>query len=239
MRVMDKEGAMKAADVMVTNVITVGPDARIEDVAGVLLTNRISAVPVVDREGGMIGIISEGDLMRRPETGTERPRSWWLDALTDTRKLASEFVRSHSHRVSDVMTRHVVTAKPDTPLGEIAALLEKNRIKRVPIVEDGKIVGIVSRANLLQGLASLKGAVSSKTAADDTTLRDRVIASLKAAPRTRPSLFNVTVHDGIVELWGIVDSNAEKNEARVAAEATPGVRTVNDNLVVGPTMTET
>jgi CBS domain-containing protein len=237
MRAMDKEGAMKAADVMVTNVITVGSDARIEDVAGVLLTNRISAVPVVDREGRMIGIISEGDLMRRPETGTERPRSWWLEALTDTRTLATEFVRSHSRRVTDVMTRNVVTANPDTPLGEIAALLEKNRIKRVPIVKDGKIVGIVSRANLLQGLASLRAAASTMTAADDTKLRDRVIASLKATPRTRPSLFNVIAHDGTVELWGTVDSDAEKNAVRVAAEATPGVRAVNDNLVVGPTMT--
>jgi CBS domain-containing protein len=228
---------MKAADVMVANVITVGPDARVEDVAGVLLANRISAVPVVDDEGRMIGIISEGDLMRRPETGTERPRSWWLEALTDTRTLATEFVRSHSRRVADVMTRHVVTANPDTPLGEIASLLEKNRIKRVPIVEYGKIVGIVSRANLLQGLASLRGAVSTATAADDAKLRDRLITSLKAAPRARPSLFNVTVHDGTVELWGTVDSDAEKNAVRVAAEGTPGVRAVNDNLVVRPTMT--
>jgi CBS domain-containing protein len=234
---IEKERVMKASDVMVANVVTVGPNARVEDVAGVLLSNRISAVPVVDDEGRMIGIISEGDLMRRPESGTERPRSWWLEALTDTRTLATEFVRTHSRRVTDVMTRDIVTAGPDTPLSEIAALLEKNRIKRVPIVEEGKIVGIVSRANLLQGLASLSSDATAKAAADDSKLRDQVIANLRAAPRIRPSLFNVIVHDGAVDLWGIVDSDAEKSAVRVAAEATPGVCVVNDNLVVSPVMT--
>src|SRR4051794_14625180 len=188
---------MKAADVMVTNVITVGPDAQVQDVAGILLANRISAVPVVDKAGKLLGIISEGDLLRRPETGTERRRSWWLESLTATETLAAEFVRSHSRRVTDVMTRKVVSGKPDTPLGEIAALLEKNRIKRVPIVDGGKVVGIVSRANIVQALAS-EGR-SPATTPDDATLRNKVIAQLKATPRVSPSLLNVIVHGGTVE----------------------------------------
>jgi CBS domain-containing protein len=120
---------MKAADVMVSAVIGVRPNARVEEVAKILLANHISAVPVLDEEGELLGIVSEGDLMRRPEAGTERRRSWWLEQLTGKQVLAAEYVKSHSHKVSDVMTRAVVTATPDTPLGEIATLLEKKRIK--------------------------------------------------------------------------------------------------------------
>jgi CBS domain-containing protein len=140
---------MKAADVMVTNVITVGPDACVQDVARILLDSRISGVPVVGSDGKLLGMVSEGDLMRRVEAGTGRRRPWWLAIFTGRETLASEFVREHSRRVTDVMTRNVVTATSDTPLSTIANLLERNAIKRVPIVDDGKVVGIVSRANLL------------------------------------------------------------------------------------------
>ena len=234
-----KAADVMVSDVMVSDVITVGANDSVQDVAQILLTNRISAVPVVDDNGRLIGIISEGDLMRRPESGTERARSWWLQALTDTRTLAEEFVRTHSRRVCDVMTREVVTASPDTPLGEVAALLEKRRIKRVPIVASGKIVGIVSRANLLQALASLKDETVAPRHIDDAALRGQVMAQLTATPRVRPALLNVIVHDGTVELWGVVDSDAERNAIRVAAEVTPGVRAVNDNLVVHPVLTGT
>src|SRR5262245_53931442 len=147
---------MNAADVMVTEVITVGPDALVQDVAHLLLTNRISAVPVVASDGRLLGIVSEGDLMRRAEAGTGRRRSWWLAALTGREPTAADYVKEHARKVTDVMTRRVITAPPDTPLRDIANLLEKNGIKRVPIVENGKVVGIVSRANLLQALASLR-----------------------------------------------------------------------------------
>ena len=147
---------MKASDVMVSNVITVGPDASIPDVAEMLLRHRISAVPVVGPQGEILGIVSEGDLINRPESETERRKPWWLDALATNEGLAAQYVKSHSRKAADVMTTEVITAAPDTSVAAIAALLEKNRIKRVPIVENGKIVGIVSRANLLQALASLK-----------------------------------------------------------------------------------
>jgi CBS domain-containing protein len=190
---------MKAADVMITNVIAVGPDACVQDVARILLDSRISAVPVIASDGKLLGIVSEGDLMRRAEAGTGRRRPWWLAILTGREVLANEYIREHSRRVTDVMTRNVVTAAADTPLSTIANLLEKNAIKRVPIVEEGKVIGIVSRANLLQALAS---------------------------PGTRAK--------SAVELWGIVDSASEKKAVRVAAEVTPGVRAVNDNLIIRP-----
>ncbi len=225
---------MKAADVMVTNVITVGPDACVQDVARTLLDARISGVPVVGPKGELLGIVSEGDLMRRVEAGTGRRRPWWLAIFTGKEVLAAEFVKEHSRKVTDVMTRDVVTASPDTPLWTIANLLEKNAIKRVPIVQGGKVVGIVSRANLLQALASLSRQADVATATDDSKIREKVLTQLDAEPWTRPSLINVIVQDGTVELWGIVDSASEKKAVRVAAEVTPGVRAVNDNLIIRP-----
>ena len=224
---------MKAADVMVSNVITAGVNDTIEDVAAKFLKNHVSAVPVVDDKGALVGIVSEGDLIRRPEIGTGKRHSWWLEALIDPRSSAAEYIRFHSHKVADVMTRDVITAAPDTPLGEIAALLERNRIKRVPIVEMGKIVGIVSRANLVQALASVSAKIPALGSADDSELRKRVTARLKAQP-WRPSMLTVTVHDGVVDLWGLVSSVEEKKAARLAAETTPGVRSVTDNLIIQP-----
>jgi CBS domain-containing protein len=221
---------MKASDIMATNVVTVGADASVGEVAKLLLDNHISAVPVVGKKGELLGIVSEGDLLRRTEIGTEKHRSWWLEALTSSDTLADEFVKSHARKVSDVMTRQVITATLGTPISEIATLLEKNNIKRVPIVMAGKVVGIVSRANLIQALASAAKSSVPEAKADDTTVRDKIMARFKAMPWSRPWLVNAIVHDGIVDLWGIVDSDGEKTAVRVAAETVPGVRAVNNNL---------
>jgi CBS domain-containing protein len=230
---------MKAADVMVRRVITVSADASVQDVARLLLKNRISAVPVLDEGGKLLGIVSEGDLMRRPEAGTERRRSWWLDLLTANETLAAEFAKSHARRASDVMTRSVVTANPDTSLSEIADLLEKNAIKRVPVVKRGKLVGIVSRANLLQALASVRKIATKKAPTDDAAIREKIIAELDAQPWAESSFVNVIVQQGTVDLWGMVDSQATKKAVRVAAEATPGVRAVNDHLTIRSPMAAT
>jgi CBS domain-containing protein len=224
---------MKAADVMVSNVITVGVNASIGEVAAILLNNNISGAPVVGEKGELVGIVSEGDLMRRPETGTSKRHSWWLELLSNERTLAAEYVKSHSRKVADVMTRDVITARPDTPLGEIAAMLERNRIKRVPIVEGGKIVGLVSRANILQALASATKKLPSLASADDSQLRKEVVARLAAEP-WRPRMLTVTVQDGTVDLWGLVHSVEQKKAARLAAELTPGVRAVVDNIIIQP-----
>ena len=139
---------MKASDIMATNVVTVGATATVQEVASLLFEKHISAVPVIGEKGELLGIVSEGDLLRRAEVGTERRRSWWLQAFKSKDALADEFVKSHAHRVTDVMTHHVITAGPDSTLSEIATLLEKNGIKRVPIVKAGKVVGIISRQTL-------------------------------------------------------------------------------------------
>jgi CBS domain-containing protein len=223
---------MKASDVMVSNVVTVGPDASVQDVANILLHNRISAVPVVGADGEILGIVSEGDLINRPETKAAHRKSWWLEALTSKETSAADYVRSHSHKVSDVMTHNVITASPETSVSEVAALLERNRIKRVPIVENKKLVGIVSRANLLQGLAGLKDKIP-QTQPSDSAIRNEIMRKLTNERWTRPALLTVTVQNGTVNLWGIVDSEIEKKAVHVLAEVTPGVREVDDNLIVG------
>jgi CBS domain-containing protein len=226
---------MNAADVMVRQVVTIKPDSTIRDVAALLVAKHISAVPVTDADGKLLGIISEGDLLRRSEIETEQRRSWWLTWLVSPETLTAEFIKSHSRRVSDVMTRNVIVAKPDTPLHEIATLLEHNRIKRVPIVQDDKIVGLVSRANLVQALASWRDE-SPTTVPDDVALRDAVMAKLEKEPWAPTAVINVTARSGLIDLWGFVNSETQRDAIRVAVEVTPGVTAVTDNLAIRPIM---
>lgn len=223
---------MKARDVMVSPVVTVNPSCPVTEVAKILLERRISAVPVVDQSGKLVGIVSEGDLLHRAETGTERMHSWWLRIVAGDGTLADDYAKAHARKVADVMTRDVITAAPETPLKEIAMLLEKHSIKRVPIVENGQLVGIVSRANLVQALASMRAPLD--VALSDKHIRDTLLAHLRTQPWVHTSLLNVMVNDGVVDLWGMTYSDAERRAIRIAAEAAPGVRAVNDRLVGWP-----
>lgn len=223
---------MKARDVMVSPVITVKPYSSVRDVAKLLIEKRISAVPVVGDDGKLAGMISEGDLMHRSETGTERQHSWWLRPIAGESTLASEYIQNHTHKISDLMRRKVITAKPDTPLSEIAVLMERNGIKRVPIMQDGELVGIVSRANLVQAIASAPTGLEVPLA--DEAIRDKLIAKLQAQPWAHTDRFNVTVHNGVVSFWGIANSETERKALCVAAETTPGVRAVNDYMAPRP-----
>src|ERR1700687_1798201 len=201
---------MKASDIMVSDVISMSPDSNVQDVALILLTNRISAVPVIDGAGKLVGIVSEGDLLRRAESETEHERAWWLRLLMGREMLAAEYVKEYSRKVADVMTREIIAAEPDTPVADIATLLERHRIKRVPIVRNGEVVGIVSRANLIQTLATFRKKALLSQPIADTELREKVASRLKSEPWVRPFLVNVTVTDGAVDLWGLVDSAVEK-----------------------------
>ncbi len=222
---------MNASDVMTVRVVTIEPDATVQAAAKLMIERGVSALPVVDKSGRLVGIISEGDLIRRAETGTERKSSWWLTFVSGTEQLAYDFVKAHGTKVSDVMSKEVVVAKPDTPLRDIARLLEDNRIKRVPVVEGDLVVGIVSRANLLQALASAKPRAA-ETKPSDSELRDTITERLTAQPWSHPALVNPIVTDGMVELWGMVLTPSERDAVRVLVEETPGVRGVNDHLAV-------
>ena len=223
---------MKARDVMVSPVVTVRASASVKEVAEILVQHRISAVPVVDTDNRLIGIVSEGDLMHRSEIGTQRRRSWWLQGFTSPEILASEYIRAHSRKVADLMTTKVITALPDTPLYEIAGLLERNQIKRIPIVKDGQLLGIVSRANLVQAMASAGKEL--EISLSDATIRDKLLAYIRQQDWAHPWQLNATVSGGVVDLWGTVTSDSERNAMRVAAESMPGVQAVNNHLVVPP-----
>src|SRR6266536_3997807 len=151
---------MQARDVMTTRVVTVEPDTAIEEVAKRLFENRISAVPVVEGDGRLVGIVSEGDLMRRPESGMERRPSWWLSFLLLPEQSAASYVKAHGRHAKDVMTRNVIMVEDSARIEGIAEILEKHGIKRVPVIREGKLVGIVSRADLLHGLVARQTGVS-------------------------------------------------------------------------------
>jgi CBS domain-containing protein len=221
---------MRALDVMTTEVITVDENASIQSVAKLMAERGISAVPVVDKENRVIGMVSEGDLLHRAETGTERRRSWWLDMVSSTNKLAGEYIKSHSGKVKDVMTRDVLSVTQETPVADIAVLLETNRIKRVPVVRDRKIVGIVSRANLVRALAMTITEGVGGGDADDRMIRDKLLAELKAQKWAEVSPANVTVKDGVVHLWSSYLSESERRALIVAAENIAGVRRVEDHM---------
>jgi CBS-domain-containing membrane protein len=225
---------MKARDVMTSPVITVKPTTSVKEVARLFLERRISAVPVVDNQGKVIGMVSEGDLVHRAEISTERRRPWWLVLMAGDPGLAAEYIKAHAKRVSDIMSRNVITAAPDTPLNEIAETLEKYGIKRLPIVHDGQLVGIVSRANLVQAIATSGSKLDIPLS--DTTIREKLLKELNRQSWAHTVLLNPIVNDGVVDLWGFAESDTERKAIRVAAEATPGVRAVNDHMTV-PTFT--
>jgi CBS domain-containing protein len=223
---------MKAADVMTRDVGSVAPDLPVEEVAKFMLARRISAVPVLDGSGHLIGIVSEGDLMRRSELGTEKERSWWLRWFVGSDYEAHEFVKGHGRKARDVMTRKVVAVGEDTPIAEIVTLLEEHGIKRVPVVREGRVVGIVSRANLLRAFASREVATAAALSDRDRDIRLRLEAALAEKPWWHRRACSIVVSDGIVHLWGTTESAEEREAVRVMAENTSGVRGVKNHINV-------
>ncbi len=223
---------MHAIQVMTRPVVTVPADATVFAAADILLGSRIAAAPVIDADKKLVGIVSENDLMNRPEIGTVPTRSWLQRLLGNDATLARDYIRSHSHRVADVMTKEVITAGERTQLKDIAALMQHHHIKRVPIVRDGKVVGIVSRANLLQGLLA-RETQPTDGLLSDVSVRMAVSNELAKLP-WGSRVMNVVVDKGVVNLWGHVADGASKEAVRVAVENVGGVRRVVNNIVVMP-----
>jgi CBS domain-containing protein len=224
---------MHARDVMVSPVITVSKTATVRETAQILLEKRISAVPVVDETGKLVGILTESDLMRRAEAGTEHPYSWWVHFIAGDATVAADYVKSHAAKIEDVMTSDLVTAAPETPLHEIATLLEEHQIRRVPIVDKaGNLIGIVSRANLIQIVASARPKL--EVTLSDSTIRQKLLSELKKQSWAHTHNLDVTVTNGVVDLWGYARSDDERRAIRVAAEDIPGVVVVNDHLADSP-----
>ncbi len=226
---------MHARDIMTRTCISVTPETSVAEIAATLLKHHISGVPVVAGNGQIVGVVSEGDLVRRVEAGTDaKHRSWWLQILTAPDTFAAEYVKSHAKRAREVMTSPAITVDEDATVSEIATLFEERRIKRVPVVRGGRIVGIVSRANLLQSIATTKPLVL--PSASDAEIRKRLASTLMAQPWASSTNSNIIVSKGVIELWGVVESETEKTATRVAAEAIPGVVQVVDHRALRPTM---
>ena len=221
---------MKAADIMTREVVTVAPETNVAEIARLMLERHVSGVPVVE-DGAPVGIVSEGDLLRRPESGTAPHHSPWLELFVSRDSLAAEYVQTHGRCARDVMTSGVITVGEATPIAEIAELLESRHIKRVPVVdEDGRLVGIVSRANLLQCLASRTAPPSSYTV-DDQRIREALLAELnKEDWAGSPDPGNVIVEDGVVHLWGRIRSPEVRKAMVVAAQNIQGVKAVEDHM---------
>ena len=226
---------MKAIDVMTRNVVSVKPEATVLQAARLMLQHHISGLPVIDAEGRLVGVLSEEDFLRRRETATERRRSRWLEFLMGPGKIASEYTHSHGNKVGEVMTRRVVTVTEDTLLEDIVEVMERRRIKRVPVMRGSKVVGIVTRSNLMHAMVSLSR-TTPKTTQTDATIREQLLAEMEKQQWAPTATTNVVVHEGVVELWGVVVDERQREALKVAAENTPGVKAVMDHLVwVEPT----
>jgi CBS domain-containing protein len=223
---------MRAIDVMVHNVVTVRPDTDVAEATKLLAEHDVSALPVLDQDGNLIGILSEADLIHRAEIGTEKHRPRWLEAVTGATTLAEEFAKSHGKKVGEVMTTGVISVTEETPLSDIATLFERKRIKRVPVVQDGKLVGIVSRANLIQALASAAGRIDQNDETD-RQIRLQLLSRLKDQKWTGFGERNITVSNRVVHLWGLVGSEEEHKALLALAEGVSGVSSVSDEMIPG------
>lgn len=224
---------MKAADIMTTSVVCIRSDATILEAARLLLSERISALPVVDAAGRLEGIVSEGDLIHRAEIGSEKPAGRWKFLLEDNAALARDYLKAHGRTVADVMSHPVVMAEEDTEISVVAARMDQFSIKRLPVVRAGKVVGIVSRANLLQALIAAPAA-SEAPASDDAALRREIQQRLAREPWSPALVRNIIVQDGNVEIWGHADTAAQCEACRVLAAEVPGVKSVINHMVVMP-----
>jgi CBS domain-containing protein len=229
---------MRAMDVMTTKVITIEPGTSVQALASLLFERGISGVPVVEGDR-VIGIVSEGDLLHRAETGTERRiqrrRSRWFE--TPGEESARDYVKSHGRTVRDLMTQEVISVADTADLAEVAAVMETNRIKRVPVMRDGKLVGIISRANLVRALAAASTEPIAATEGDDHSIRQKLLAELSRRDWVKLWAEDVIVKDGVVHFWlGDEQPEAEREALRVAAENIPGVRGVEEHIVPVPPM---
>jgi len=220
---------MNVSDIMTRRVISVAPDATIVEAVGLMLKHHVSGLPVIDASGKLAGIVTEGDFLRRPETGTAPRRSRWLDVVFGPADGAKRYVHSHGTKVRDVMSREVVTVDEHESLEQVVHLMEIRRIKRLPVLRGHKLVGIVSRANLMRALASMHRGTPT-AAKDDAAIRDRILAEIERQGWSAGADVDVVVRAGLADVWGTVADPEQRTALKVLVGNVPGVKSVVDHL---------
>ncbi|MEX0746322.1 MAG: CBS domain-containing protein [Phycisphaeraceae bacterium] len=220
--------AMKAADIMVKDVVSVGPEASVKEAAALMLERRISGLPVVDGGGRILGVVSEGDLIRRPEIGTDQAKASWLHFFLSDEQRARDFVKSHGRKVREVMTQPAIGVPSDAPLTEVVRLMERHRVKRLPVVERGRLAGLVTRADLLRALVARQA--QAPVAASDQELRVRIESILRSEDWAASAVVHAQVENGVALLWGTVESEEQREALLVAVRGVPGVKDVQPHL---------
>jgi CBS domain-containing protein len=223
---------MIVSDVMTRKVLSVAPDDTVDNAVNLMLRHGISGLLVVDAQGTLAGVVTEGDLLRRDEIGTERHRPWWLRVLVSPGKQALDFTRTHGRKVSDIMTPEVICVDVATPLEEVVETMEKQRVKRLAVTEKGHVVGVIARSDLLRALLSHEREnAPTATQQDDRTVRANILAALEAASWAPMTTLNVTVAKGVADVWGTITNADERRGICVIVENVPGVKEVHDHLV--------
>lgn len=224
-----QEDVMKAKDIMTRPVISISPLETVETAARLMLDKRISGLPVINPSDRLVGIVTESDFLRRAEIGTERKRGKFLEFFLGSGTLAEEYAHAHGRKVSDIMTKEPVTISEDTALDETVALMEKHQIRRLPVMKNGRVIGIVSRSNLLHALANLV-VDSPRSGVGDYTIRDRILHAYSQQNWAAIGGLDVIVRDGVVDVWGIILDDRQRSAIIVLAENVPGVKIVRDHL---------
>jgi len=218
---------MKARDVMTQPVVSVRPDAPVREVAALMLERHISGVPVADALGRVLGVVSEGDFIRRPEIETDAPGSRWLRLFTSLEDQARDYIKTHGLTAADIMTAPAITVAADAPLAVVARLMGSRSIKRLPVLEGDRLIGIVTRADLLRAVYRHPEPAAS---ASDGEIRSAIVSILEKEDWAAGAIVEVQVTHGRVQLWGSVESDTQRDALLLAAKSVPGVASVEAHL---------
>jgi len=222
---------MEAIEIMTRDVATVTPEASVREAAGIMTEKRVSGLPVVAADGRLVGILTASDLLHRVETGTEKRQSWFARFTANPDQMARQYAKSHGRKVHEVMSRHVISVREDASLSEVAEVLDANKLKRVPVVRGGSLVGIISRGDLVRALSQVSVGTPIVTS-DDATLQRHIVEQIKKQHWLQSGYINITVKDGTVEAWGSVPSVDQRNALKVLIEECAGVARIEDHLRV-------
>lgn len=220
---------MNAADIMTPDPVTVRSDAPLAEIVHLMLGHHISGIPIVAGNGQLAGIVTEGDLLRRAETATDRRRPRWLEFIMGPGRLAQDYVHTHARKAEEVMTRDVFSVTPDTPLTDVVALMERKHIKRLPVVAGDICAGIISRSDLVRALGRMLDGAD-RLQRSDMEIREHILREVNGSAWGKGTRITVTVRHGVVDLEGVIFDERKRNALRVAAENTPGVKEVRDRI---------